>query len=36
MFAYAKSTKEDLYEDERKYALALLERWKNEEAEEND
>jgi hypothetical protein len=36
MFAYAKSTKEDLYEDERKYALALMERWKNEEAEEND
>lgn len=36
MFAYAKSAKEDLYEDERKYALALMERWKNEKTEEND
>jgi hypothetical protein len=36
MFAYAKSTKEDLYESERKYALSLMESWKNAKAEEND
>ncbi|WP_461384760.1 type II toxin-antitoxin system RelE/ParE family toxin [Devosia sp.] len=36
MFAYAKSVKEDLYEDDRKYALALMENWKNDKVEEND
>lgn len=33
MFAYAKSAKEDLDESERRYALALMETWKDEEAE---
>jgi hypothetical protein len=33
MFAYAKSAKEDLYENERRYALALMETWKDEDAE---
>jgi hypothetical protein len=36
MFAYAKSIEEDLNEEERKYALAVMENWKNEKAEEND
>lgn len=36
MFAYARSMKEDLYEDERKHALALMEKWKNDETKENE
>ena len=36
MFAYAKSVKEDLYEEERRYALAVMEKWKNDQAEEDD
>lgn len=35
MFAYAKSMKEDLYENERKYALSLMENWKHDKGEEN-
>lgn len=36
LFAYAKSAKEDLYEDERRYALALMENWKNDRAKEDE
>jgi hypothetical protein len=33
MFAYAKSVKEDLSSDERKYALWLMEHWQDEAPE---
>jgi hypothetical protein len=36
MFAYAKSVKEDLSSEERKYAVWLMEHWENETPEQDD
>ena len=36
LFAYAKSMKEDLSSEERRYALSLMEHWQDEAPEQDD